>query len=187
MLDIMSDSMLVMDRRERIVDLNPAALSAIGISADEAIGRTAVQIFSRFPGVVEHLQDRMPAQTEFCITRGEKTIYYDVRISELFDEKGSSAGKLVLFRDISERKKAEEALLDERDKLKEAITRIKKLSGLLPICASCKKIRDDKGYWNRIETYIHTHSEAEFSHGLCPECMDKMYGQQAWYKKRDKK
>jgi hypothetical protein len=42
-------------------------------------------------------------------------------------------------------------------------------------------------FWNRIETYIHNHSEAEFSHGLCPECMDKMYGQQAWYKKRDKK
>jgi len=49
------------------------------------------------------------------------------------------------------------------------------LSGLLPICASCKKIRDDKGYWNQIETFIRDHSEAHFSHGICPECARKEY------------
>ncbi len=54
---------------------------------------------------------------------------------------------------------------------------IKTLRGFLPICASCKKIRDDKGYWTRIETYISMHSGAEFSHGLCPECATKLYGQ----------
>jgi hypothetical protein len=53
---------------------------------------------------------------------------------------------------------------------------IKRLQGMLPICASCKKIRDDKGYWNRIENYIAEHSEAEFTHGLCPDCMKKLYG-----------
>ena len=52
---------------------------------------------------------------------------------------------------------------------------MKKLSGLLPICASCKKIRDDKGYWNQIESYIHDHSEAEFSHGICPDCFKRLY------------
>jgi len=59
--------------------------------------------------------------------------------------------------------------------LQESIVKVKRLSGLLPICASCKKIRDDKGYWNQIESYIHTHSEAEFSHGICPECAKKLY------------
>jgi len=53
---------------------------------------------------------------------------------------------------------------------------IKTLKGFLPICASCKKIRDDKGYWTGIETYISERSEAEFSHGLCPECVTKLYG-----------
>jgi hypothetical protein len=52
---------------------------------------------------------------------------------------------------------------------------LKVLSGLLPICASCKKIRDDKGYWNQIESYIHEHSDAEFSHSICPECAQKLY------------
>lgn len=57
----------------------------------------------------------------------------------------------------------------------EALSRLKVLSGMLPICASCKKIRDDKGYWNQIETYIRAHSEAEFSHGICPDCTKKLY------------
>lgn len=60
-------------------------------------------------------------------------------------------------------------------KLQEALARIKILSGLLPICASCKKIRDDKGYWNQIEDYIRDHSEADFSHSLCPMCTKELY------------
>ncbi|MDA8433002.1 MAG: response regulator, partial [Nitrospiraceae bacterium] len=60
-------------------------------------------------------------------------------------------------------------------KLRDALENVKKLSGLLPICSSCKKIRDDRGYWNQIETYISEHSEALFTHGLCDECTKKMY------------
>jgi len=59
--------------------------------------------------------------------------------------------------------------------LEESIGEVKRLSGLLPICSHCKKIRDDKGYWNQIEDYVHDHSEAEFSHGICPECAKKYY------------
>ncbi len=57
--------------------------------------------------------------------------------------------------------------------LESAIAKIETLSGLLPICSYCKKIRDDKGYWNKIETYISRHSNAEFTHGICPECGKK--------------
>ena len=60
-------------------------------------------------------------------------------------------------------------------KLQISLKKIKTLSGFLPICASCKKIRDDKGYWNKIESYIAQHSEAEFSHSFCPECLKKLY------------
>ena len=59
--------------------------------------------------------------------------------------------------------------------LKKTLEEVTALRGLLPICASCKKIRDDKGYWNQIETYISNHSEAEFSHSICPECVKKLY------------
>lgn len=76
---------------------------------------------------------------------------------------------------IAARKKAaneQEKLITE---LHQALTEVKALSGLLPICASCKKIRDDKGYWNQIEKYISAHSDAKFSHGICPECLKKLY------------
>ena len=59
--------------------------------------------------------------------------------------------------------------------LQEALTNVKRLSGLLPICASCKKIRDDGGYWHQVEVYIHTHTEADFSHSICPDCTQKLY------------
>lgn len=59
--------------------------------------------------------------------------------------------------------------------LKMALDHIKQLQGMLPICSVCKNIRDDKGYWNRIESYISKHSEVKFSHGLCPECVKKIY------------
>ncbi len=64
---------------------------------------------------------------------------------------------------------------NERQQLEKALEEVKALSGLLPICSACKKIRDDQGYWNQIETYIHQHSEARFSHGICPECMAELY------------
>jgi len=59
--------------------------------------------------------------------------------------------------------------------LAEGLGSVKTLRGLLPICTSCKKIRDDQGYWNQLEIYIREHSEADFSHGLCPECVKKFY------------
>jgi hypothetical protein len=77
--------------------------------------------------------------------------------------------------DIAERVQAEK----EREKLihelEDALARVKTLSGLLPICASCKRIRDDGGEWHELEVYVRDHSDADFSHGICPECADKLY------------
>jgi C4-dicarboxylate-specific signal transduction histidine kinase len=69
-----------------------------------------------------------------------------------------------------------EQLVEKRTyELKEALSRVRVLTGFLPICASCKKIRDDSGYWNQIESYIRQHSYAEFTHSICPECAEKLY------------
>lgn len=77
--------------------------------------------------------------------------------------------------DITKRKLAEEAREKLILELQEAISKVKTLSGMLPICSSCKKIRNDKGYWTQIESYVQDHSAAEFSHGICPECIIKLY------------
>ena len=91
--------------------------------------------------------------------------------------KGQADG-LTLYRTLRyaiERKQDEterEHLIQE---LQKALAEVKTLSGLLPICSGCKKIRDDRGYWNRIETFISEHSDAQFSHGICPECAQKYF------------
>ncbi|MCP4755267.1 MAG: response regulator [Proteobacteria bacterium] len=130
-------------------------------------------------GNVEHVEVMVIAQNG-------KVVWFSDLIAPLRHGETIDSAICVL-RDITKRKKNEE----EREKLikelREALNDIKTLHGLLPICSSCKKIRDDKGYWQQIETYIEARSEAEFSHGLCHECADTMYGDQEWYKKRKEK
>lgn len=72
-------------------------------------------------------------------------------------------------------KKSECRLRQEKEKLEDALAKIRKLSGLLPICCNCKKIRDDLGYWKEIESYIREHADVEFSHGICNDCARKLY------------
>ncbi len=86
-----------------------------------------------------------------------------------------------------QRKSIEEERLKVIQEKNQIFEETKVLRGLLPICASCKKIRDDNGYWNRIEIYIEKHSDAHFSHGICQECQDELYGDQEWYKKMKNK
>ncbi len=79
------------------------------------------------------------------------------------------------FDDMLELRRLNDELAKRNKDLEAALAKVKLLSGLLPICASCKKIRDDAGYWQQVEVYIKEHSEAEFSHGICPDCLKKLY------------
>jgi PAS domain S-box-containing protein len=90
---------------------------------------------------------------------------------------GRLAGIIGGIIDITARKHAEMQKEQVIADLRQALQNVKLLSGLLPICASCKKIRDDKGYWNQIEAYIRDHSEAKFSHGICPDCQKTLYAE----------
>jgi len=99
-------------------------------------------------------------------------IYEVVRIEKLKSNVWHVVG---VCADVTERRKAE----DERERLivelQKALAEVKQLSGLLPICASCKRVRDDTGYWNQIDVYIRSHADVQFSHGICPECMARLY------------
>jgi PAS domain S-box-containing protein len=102
-------------------------------------------------------------------------ITIDLSLKPVQDERGRLTLIIAEGRDITERKRAEqERELLIRD-LRDALAKVKLLSGLLPICAACKKIRDDEGAWSQLETYVQRRSEATFSHGLCPDCTQKLY------------
>jgi hypothetical protein len=100
----------------------------------------------------------------------KRLLEYQHQLEDRVEERTMELTKtnLALERDIAERKRIE-------GELREALAQVKTLSGLLPMCANCKKIRDDKGYWSSVEKYISSHSEAEFTHGICPECLEKLY------------
>lgn len=109
-----------------------------------------------------------------------KWIHGRGRVSE-WDDDGNPCRRTGIHTDITERKEAEFEREKLINKLNDALKDVKTLGGLIPICSSCKKIRDDKGYWNQLENYFEQHSTALFSHSLCPICMDEIYGKDAWY------
>ena len=165
-----------------IVKANPAVRTLLGYDPSELAGqdftklippmtetstREALEEIRIFGGVLVQ---------EFVCADGSKTIL-DMTLAVIPWEEDDLI--LAAFRDASDRIKAEaerERLISE---LQDALDRIRTLRGLIPICVSCKKIRNDGGYWERVEDYIKEHSNVEFSHGICPDCARKLYPQQS--------
>jgi PAS domain S-box-containing protein len=160
--------------------LNRAFSSAFGREPRELIGLRIFDVFS-----AEEAEKRM-AVVRRAFATGE-TVVFDVRVPAVDGERfyitsvkpvrtadGAVVAVVCISKEITERKRAE--LERERliEALQDALLKVRTLSGLLPICSGCKKIRDDQGYWTQIETYISQHSEADFTHGLCPDCL-KVY------------
>ncbi|MGA2613459.1 MAG: histidine kinase N-terminal 7TM domain-containing protein [Spirochaetia bacterium] len=166
LVENMRDGFLVVDLLNRIIDFNSTAARMFQI-APPAIGKAMSDVIPTLGGAL------LPTQTLGAPHDPGRTL--EVSATPLTSRTGRQTGTILLVRDITERRKAEK----EREKLivdlQDALANVKRLSGLLPICASCKKIRDDKGYWHQVESYMEDHSDVEFSHGLCPDCMQKLY------------
>jgi len=106
----------------------------------------------------------------------------------LFDRKPNSfEGPIVrLMEEFSEIITGHLSLIVKNTQLEETLKEVRTLQGLIPICAQCKKIRDDKGFWQKVEVYLEKRSNARFTHGLCEECMEKLYGKEKWFKEKDR-
>ena len=170
------------DAEGRITNVNRTDLEMLGYTREEMIGQPIWKFNaheeSAHQGVSAKLAGKMPPGRELELTyRRKDGTTLPVLIEDRFvkNENGRITCVRVTIQDISGRKKIEEERERLIRELQKALAELKRLSGLLPICASCKKIRDDKGYWNQIEAYIRDHSEVEFTHGMCPECMKKLY------------
>lgn len=156
------------------VDFNPAGEKIENVSRDELIGKSVVECFPAITefGLLEVFREvwKTGAPRQHPVT-----FYKDDRIAgwrENYVFKLPSGEIVAVYEDITERKQSEEHKEKMIAELQDALAKVKLLSGMLPICANCKKIRDDKGYWKQIEGYIRDHSEAEFTHGLCPDCAE---------------
>jgi len=120
-----------------------------------------------------HLRALQGDPGSYVATFKERTLR--AYVEPLRNPNGAITGCIGIALDITEQKRLEEQRERLIADLRNALTHIKTLRGLLPICAACKKIRDNHGYWKQIEEYISDHSDAKFSHGICPECRQKLY------------
>ena len=102
-----------------------------------------------------------------------RTSWYETSVGPL-KHNGQITGIIQITSDITDRKQTEEERIRLIQELQESLAKVNTLSGLLPICAWCKKLRDDKGYWKSVEEYISAHTGAEFTHGMCPECFNRI-------------
>lgn len=182
-------SVIITDVSGTIEYVNPKFESLTGYKLEETIGLTPSVLKSgEHPDeLYKDLWETISSGVEWRgILHNKKKngeLYWESAvIAPVMDNDGKIINYVAVKQDITQQRQVEE----ERDQmiiqLQDALETVKKLSGLLPICANCKKIRDDKGYWNQIESYIEKHSEAQFSHGMCQECAEELYGDSAWYR-----
>ncbi len=101
--------------------------------------------------------------------------FYLTSVKPILDAGGQVTSVVCISKNITDRKRVELEREQVIRELQTALAQVRTLSGLLPICSSCKNIRDDKGYWIQIEDYVRNHSEADFTHGICPDCRGKLY------------
>jgi PAS domain S-box-containing protein len=161
--------------------VNMAFSSPFGKGPEEVIGK---RIWDVFEG--PEAEKRMTVVRKAFATKA--TIVFDVRVPTatgdrhyitsvrpILDGEARVTSVVCISKDITERKQVELERENLIRDLQAALAKVKTLSGMLPICAHCKKIRDDQGYWTRIESYISAHTQAEFSHGICPDCISEVF------------
>jgi PAS domain S-box-containing protein len=194
-VDFLPDATFVIDREGRVVAWNRAIEKMTGVKALEIVGKGnyeyAIPFYGKRRPVLIDLVGKWDEETkkayQYIKKEGDALVSETVnslvapdgtlwnKASVIRDENGAVIGAIETIRDISDRKQQEEEREKLIQELQTALSQIRKLSGMLPICASCKKIRDDKGYWQQVEAYISTHSDVQFSHSVCPECARKLY------------
>ena len=173
--------MIITDLNGVIRFSNPAFRKMFEYSSEEVEGVNAAELFATrevrsLPDVIAIIDISKDDTEEFVVeSKDGRRFVVEVSASNVTSSTGQLAGRMASFVDVTRRKRIESDRENLIGKLREALANIKTLRGIVPICCSCKKIRDDKGFWNQVESYVQAHSEATFSHGICPDCAKKLY------------
>ncbi len=174
--------LLSIDPQGNIIDVNAAMLSIMGSPSAEATKEINVLSFEPLvkAGIVSDFHQCMKSGAVVVSERPYtskwgKHVYMRLHVAPILDDAGHVTYVQLISEDITVRKQAEEDRENLINELEEALDNIKTLKGFIPICASCKKIRNDEGFWQDVTVYVREHSEAEFTHGICPECKIKLY------------
>lgn len=172
-----TDAIVSLSLEGLVVSWNVGAQNLLGLSFEDVIGRPFGVLFApeRHEQVAAVLAQVNAGESvkdfESLLRRGDGSeAQVTLGLSPIRNAVGRLIGASMIARDIGERKRQEQYNQQLIGELRDALSKVKALGGLLPICASCKKIRDDHGYWTQVEMFVMAHSQAEFTHGICPDC-----------------
>lgn len=176
------DAIIGMALDGTVLSWNSGAERIYGYTEEEALGHRISLVAppvsaGEIPQIFEKIKrgEHMEGYETVRVKKDGTPIDVSLTISPIKNSAGNITGVSAIERDITEQKRVESERKRLIDELSQALAKVKTLSGLLPICASCKKIRDDKGYWQQVETFIKARSDADFSHGMCPDCIERLY------------
>jgi PAS domain S-box-containing protein len=179
-------SVVVTDIDGNIEFVNPKFTQITGYALEEVLGKNPRVLKSGHtpPEEYERLWETITSggswRGEFLNKKKNGEFYWEAAsISPAKDANGNITHFVGVKEDITDRKRYEEERERLVSELQSALARVKTLSGLLSMCSSCKKIKDDQGLWQHVEAYVRRHSNAEFSHGFCPDCMNELYPEYA--------
>lgn len=188
LIDANMETSYLIDRDGTYITMNDVTAQRLNGKKEDFIGKNCFEIMppdlarSRKTILDKVMKSKMPVRYED--ERGG--IILDNNAYPILGPDGEVSHIALYSMDITIRKKAEEEKERIISELQSALNEIKTLSGLIPICSRCKKVRDDSGYWDSVETYIERHSETQFSHSLCPDCARELYGKHDWFKDSEK-
>ncbi|MBU4384384.1 MAG: PAS domain-containing protein [Proteobacteria bacterium] len=196
-LDFLPDPTWVVDAKGRITHWNQAMEALTGVPASQVLGKGnyehALPLYGeRRPCLIDLMLEHNPewegryqnlerrgdllvTSESFLPKLGEAGLYIAGSATCLRDEQGRVSGAIETLRDVSEAKRGQQEREKLIDELTAALAKVQTLKGLIPICSHCKSIRSDQGYWEQLETFFSDHAEVEFSHGICPDCLEKYY------------
>jgi len=170
------DAVLIRDVQGYYRYLNPAAEFLVGKPAVDLVGRSGPDLFTPVPCGSEPCPPLPcgicpPFEVELSQEGGVR--FLQVIRGPMYDEEGRIDGSFLVARDITDLKRLQGEVSRKVEELEEALSKVRQLEGIIPICSYCHKIRDDAASWQQLEQYITDHSGASFSHGICPECYDQ--------------
>lgn len=174
LVDALQDAILIVDGRRWIVDVNQRLAAMAGTAADRLLGRPLEAALDGPLGQALRTAAGMPLAPGAASMPAPLAVdgrLYDVRAVPV----GTTAARVLVLHDITERQRWEDEQARLIGELQGALGDVRTLTGLLPICAGCKKIRDGHGAWHQLEVYIRDRTGAEFSHGMCPACTARWY------------
>lgn len=162
-----NSGIIILDERQHIIDINITAENMISNPKNEVLGRPLTNCFPELENHIQAKENNIEVEKGECI--------YELQSTPLLDYEQEYAGHILMLYDVTARTRLEQQQSLLIEELQTALDQVKTLTGLLPICANCKQIRDDDGDWQQVESYIQSRSSANFTHSICPTCVDTLY------------